>query len=80
MERLVCLAVGYVCGLLQTGYLIGEMSHVDIRKKGSGNAGTTNWGRANAFFTVLPYWGEFYESNADGSEKDLRRDVNFVNY
>ena len=24
MERLVCLAVGYVCGLLQTGYLIGE--------------------------------------------------------
>lgn len=42
MERLICLAVGYVCGLLQTGYLIGEMSHVDIRKKGSGNAGTTN--------------------------------------
>ena len=46
----------------------------------SGNAGTTNWGRANAFFTVLPYWGEFYESNADGSEKDIRRDVNFVDY
>lgn len=42
MERVICLAVGYVCGLLQTGYLVGEMSHVDIRKKGSGNAGTTN--------------------------------------
>lgn len=42
MERLICLAIGYVCGLLQTGYLVGEMSHVDIRKKGSGNAGTTN--------------------------------------
>ncbi len=42
MERLICLAVGYVCGLLQTGYLVGKMSHVDIRKKGSGNAGTTN--------------------------------------
>ena len=42
MERLICLAVGYVCGLFQTGYIVGEMSHVDIRKKGSGNAGTTN--------------------------------------
>ena len=42
MERLICLAVGYVCGLLQTGYLVGKMSHVDIRKQGSGNAGTTN--------------------------------------
>ena len=42
MERLICLAVGYVCGLLQTGYLVGKMSHVDSRKKGSGNAGTTS--------------------------------------
>ena len=31
-----------MCGLFQTGYIVGEMSHVDIRKKGSGNAGTTN--------------------------------------
>lgn len=42
MERLICLAIGYVCGLFQTGYLVGKMSHVDIRKQGSGNAGTTN--------------------------------------
>lgn len=42
MERLICLVVGYICGLLQTGYLVGKMSNVDIRKKGSGNAGTTN--------------------------------------
>lgn len=42
MERLICLAIGYVCGLFQTGYIVGEMCHVDIRKKGSGNAGTTN--------------------------------------
>lgn len=42
MERLICLAIGYVCGLFQTGYLVGKMSHVDIRQKGSGNAGTTN--------------------------------------
>ena len=42
MERLICLAVGYVCGLLQTGYIVGKMNHIDIRKQGSGNAGTTN--------------------------------------
>ena len=44
-------------------------------------SGTSNYiGRANAFFLVLPYWKSFYESNADGSAKDLRRDVNFVDY
>lgn len=32
------------------------------------------------FFIVLPYWKSFYESNPDGSMKDLRRDVNFVDY
>ena len=44
-------------------------------------SGTSSYmGRANAFFTVLPYWKSFYESNADGSQKDVRRDVNFVDY
>lgn len=42
MERIICLAVGYVCGLFQSGYLVGKMNHIDIRKQGSGNAGTTN--------------------------------------
>lgn len=43
--------------------------------------GTSSYmGRANAFFLVLPYWKSFYESNADGSPKDMRRDVNFVDY
>lgn len=43
--------------------------------------GTSNYmGRANAFFTVLPCWKSFYESEADGSQKDKRRDVNFVDY
>jgi glycerol-3-phosphate acyltransferase PlsY len=31
-----------MCGLIQTGYIYGKMKHVDIRKLGSGNAGTTN--------------------------------------
>lgn len=42
MERLVCLAIGYVFGLFQTSYIYGRMHGIDIRKHGSGNAGTTN--------------------------------------
>lgn len=42
MERIVCVLIGYVFGLIQTGYLYGKTQHVDIRKQGSGNAGTTN--------------------------------------
>lgn len=42
MERVICLLIGYACGLLQTGYLVGRMNHIDIRKAGSGNAGSTN--------------------------------------
>lgn len=42
MERLICLAIGYVFGLFQTSYLYGRLKHVDIREYGSGNAGTTN--------------------------------------
>ena len=42
MERIICLLIGYVFGLLQTGYLVGKINHIDIRKEGSGNAGSTN--------------------------------------
>lgn len=42
MERLICIIIGYAFGLFQTGYIYGMMNHVDIRKQGSGNAGTTN--------------------------------------
>lgn len=42
MERIICLLIGYVCGLFQTSYIIGRMHHTDIREHGSGNAGTTN--------------------------------------
>ena len=42
MERLICLAIGYVFGLFQTSYIYGRMHGIDIRKHGSGNAGTTN--------------------------------------
>ncbi len=42
MVRLACVLIGYVCGLLQTGYIYGKLHNVDIRTMGSGNAGTTN--------------------------------------
>lgn len=42
MERIICLIIGYIFGLFQTGYIYGRLHHMDIRKQGSGNAGTTN--------------------------------------
>lgn len=42
MERIVCLIIGYLFGLLQTGYIIGRLNGIDIRSVGSKNAGTTN--------------------------------------
>ncbi len=42
MERIICLLIGYVFGLFQTGYIVGKIKHIDIRKQGSGNAGSTN--------------------------------------
>lgn len=42
LERLICVLIGYVCGLFQTSYIIGKMHKTDIREHGSGNAGTTN--------------------------------------
>lgn len=42
MERLICVIIGYICGLFQTGFIYGKINHIDIRNYGSGNAGTTN--------------------------------------
>lgn len=42
MVRLACVAIGYIFGLFQTGYIYGEMKGMDIREHGSGNAGATN--------------------------------------
>lgn len=40
--RLLSLLIGYCFGLFQTSYIYGKAHGVDIRKMGSGNAGTTN--------------------------------------
>lgn len=42
MERLISVVIGYIFGLIQTGYLYGKLNRIDIRKHGSGNAGATN--------------------------------------
>lgn len=50
MERLICFAgliIGYFFGCLVAAFFVGTANKVDIRKKGSGNLGTTN-----AFRTV----------------------------
>ncbi len=40
--RIICLALGYVLGLFQTGVIYGKIHHFDMRKHGSGNSGMTN--------------------------------------
>ena len=43
IERLIIIAIGYLIGsLIQAGYWLGKINHIDIRQYGSGNAGTTN--------------------------------------
>lgn len=42
ISRIICLGIGYVLGLFQTGYIYGKAHNIDIREHGSGNAGTTN--------------------------------------
>ncbi len=36
------VVIGYFCGCIQCGYIIGRLNNIDIRDYGSGNAGATN--------------------------------------
>ncbi len=42
VQRLAALAIGYLFGLFQTAYFYGKWKGIDIRRYGSGNAGSTN--------------------------------------
>lgn len=42
LGRIVSLIIGYALGHIQTAVMYGRLKGVDIRKVGSGNAGTTN--------------------------------------
>jgi len=79
IARLICLCIGYVCGLFQTGYIVGKVKGIDIREHGSGNAGTTNILRTMGLkyagivllgdalkcgLAILITWGLFKDSQA----------------
>lgn len=42
LQTVLCLIIGYVFGIFQTAFIYGKYLGIDIRKVGSGNAGTTN--------------------------------------
>lgn len=59
MERVICLLIGYVFGLVQTGYIYGKLNKIDIRQHGSGNAGMTNAMRVMGFRAgVITFFGD----------------------
>ena len=62
MIRVVCVLIGYIFGLFQTSYIYGKMKGIDIRKHGSGNAGTTNTLRVmgkNTEATTYGFWNVY---------------------
>ena len=42
LARIISILIGYACGHFLTGLFYGKTQHVDLRKVGSGNVGTTN--------------------------------------
>lgn len=81
LSRGICLAIGYILGLFQTGYIYGKAHNIDIRQQGSGNAGTTNALRTlgwkaglitfigdlgKAMLAMLAAWLLFHEKYPDG--------------
>lgn len=63
MERIFCLLGGYIFGLFQTGYLYSKMHHVDIRKEGSGNSGSTNVLRVMGVKAgAIVFFGDFFKT------------------
>ena len=57
MEFIICLLLGYLAGTVNPAYLLGRHNGVDIRQKGSGNAGASNaiilFGKARGFICAV---------------------------
>ena len=63
MERIICLVMGYVFGLFQTGYLYGKYKGIDIRQHGSGNSGSTNALRVMGVRAgLIVFLGDFFKT------------------
>ena len=62
MERIICLAAGYLCGLFQTGYIYGKLHGIDIRSYGSGNSGSTNALRVMGKSRSYGFYGRFLKN------------------
>ena len=57
LKIIVCALSAYLLGCINPAYIIGKLRGMDIRKKGSGNAGASNalilMGKAVALFSAL---------------------------
>lgn len=63
MERIICLVLGYVFGLFQSGYIYGKCKGIDIRRYGSGNSGSTNALRVmGARAGLIVFLGDFLKT------------------
>ena len=63
-ERIICLLIGYICGLFQTGYLYSKyIKKIDITKMGSGNTGATNSLRTMGIRSgIIVFIGDFLKA------------------
>ncbi len=57
LKYIVCIIAGYLFGSISCGLIAGKLHHIDLRKEGSGNLGTTNvlrtLGKLPALFTFI---------------------------
>lgn len=57
MKAVMCVVIGYVFGSINPAFILGKLRGMDIRTKGSGNAGASNaiitLGKAVGFFSAI---------------------------
>ena len=62
-QRIICLLIGYICGMFPTGTIIGKRFGKDLRREGSGNTGATNAFRVMGWKAAVPtFLGDFLKA------------------